>query len=108
MATVGGIDQLPTVSYWSSSPAMANKANYPYFGRTFPSDTTRAPRVIETMNLFNLTNFAIVQTDDAWANAMVKLLRESAEAVGSGVSLVNSYSFDFGVASSVRAAVRRA
>ena len=86
---------------------MANKDNYPYFGRTFPSDTTLAPRVIETLNLFNLTNFAIVNTDDAWANAMVRLLREAAEATGSGVVLNNAYSFDFGVASSVRTAIRR-
>ena len=55
VATVGGLDSLPMLSQWASAPELADKTSYPYFGRTWPSDDTRAPRVIEALRLFNFT-----------------------------------------------------
>ena len=55
VATVGGLDLLPIISHWASAPSLADKDSYPYFGRTFPSDDTRAPRMLEALRLFNFT-----------------------------------------------------
>lgn len=45
VANLGGIDQYPIISYWSSSPLLSDKARFPYFGRTFRSDAVLAPGV---------------------------------------------------------------
>ena len=63
VATVGGLDALPSMSYWSSSPTLANKEAYPYFARTFPSDDLRAPLILETLVYFNFTNFAVIHVN---------------------------------------------
>ena len=97
VALLAGLDDMPNLAYWSSSPTLSDKTTYPYFGRPYPSDKTRAPKVIETLRLFNLTNFAIVYTDDAWANAFVKLVRDEAERPGNAtsVNVINSFSLDY-------------
>ena len=68
---------------------------------------TRAPKLVETLRLFNLTNFAIIHTEDVWANTFVKLVYTEAEKRGSGVSVFNSFAFDYGDAVSAKDAVRR-
>eukprot|EP00966_Prymnesium_polylepis_P119322 2757579-Prymnesium_polylepis.2 len=138
VATVGGLDMLPSLSYWSSSPTLADKEAYPFFARTFPSDDMRAPLILEALTHFNFTNFAVIhvsirlphpqdrlksaphtlsshgprshpwQTDEEWGNALVSLLVKLTGEAGSSTRLVSSFSFDFNDDTSVRAAVRRA
>ena len=105
---VGGLDQIVNMGYWTSSPTLTDSVTFPYLAtRSYHSDTVRASKLIETFNLFNLTNFGIINTDDAWANAFVSLIRLAAEEPGSGVNVINSFNFAYGNAEAVRTAVRR-
>eukprot|EP00966_Prymnesium_polylepis_P242851 5616302-Prymnesium_polylepis.1 len=106
VATLGGLDELVNLGFWTSSPTLADKAAYPYFGRSYPSDALRAPIFVQTLCLFNFSNFGIIHTDDAWANAFVKLVRAETDKPGSGVSVFSSFDFVYGSATSARSAVR--
>ena len=47
IALLGGIDQVISMSYWSTSPRLDDKLIYPYFHRTIPSDTKSAIAVVD-------------------------------------------------------------
>ncbi|KAL1499044.1 hypothetical protein AB1Y20_013560 [Prymnesium parvum] len=105
---LGALDKLVNIGYWTSSPTLSNATTFPYLARTYHSDTVRAVRMVEALRLFGFVRFAVVNTDDAWANAMLQLIRAEAERPSSGVVLAASFSFDYNSAPSVRLAVRRA
>jgi len=104
---LGGLDKFVTMGFWTSSPTVSDATTFPYLARVYHADTIRAVRMIDALRLFNFSSFGIINTDDAWANALVGLIRTEAEKPNSGVSVVNSFSFDYGVEKSVRTAVDR-
>ena len=42
VAMLAGIDKIPQVSYWSTSPVLEDRSSYPYFYRSIPSDSATA------------------------------------------------------------------
>ena len=79
VAVAGGIQEVPTVSYWSSSPTLSDQSSYPYFARTYPCDTTTIRGL--TQILFSETfsewyNFGVVYVQDVWGSNYNRLIRD--------------------------------
>ncbi|KAL1507932.1 hypothetical protein AB1Y20_007536 [Prymnesium parvum] len=104
---LGGIDKLVNIGTWTSSPVLSDDVTFPYLARTYYSDSIRAQRVVETLEYFNWTRFAIVHVDDTWANAIVGMVRQQCELPERSPIVMNTFSFDYGVETSVRLAVQR-
>ena len=62
VAQLGAVDRMPQLSYWSSSPRLSDKAVYPYFGRTYPSDALAGIAMVSTIIHFGWKNFAVINT----------------------------------------------
>ena len=71
VAQLGAVDRMPQLSYWSSSPQLADKTVYPYFGRTFPSDTLAGVAMVNMIISFGWRNFAAINTVDAYASGVI-------------------------------------
>ncbi|KAL1498962.1 hypothetical protein AB1Y20_013482 [Prymnesium parvum] len=110
---LGGYDGLVNIGTWTSSPVLSDATTFPYLARVYHSDTVRAARVVETLQYFNWTRFAIIHVDDAWANQIVKLVRglvrnaEGNGGVDSRPIVMNTFSFEYDNEESVRLAVQR-
>lgn len=46
-AIVGGIDHIPQMSYWATSPALDDKDYYTYYMRTIPADSALAQALMD-------------------------------------------------------------
>ncbi|KAL3909372.1 MAG: hypothetical protein SGPRY_009452, partial [Prymnesium sp.] len=95
--------QLGKCSYASSSVSLSNKALYPYFGRTYPSDAIAAVAVIRVISSFGWKQFAVLHSNDAYANSFAERLRTAAPA--SGVNVLSTVSYEFVVPSTYGPAV---
>ncbi|KAL1498902.1 hypothetical protein AB1Y20_013424 [Prymnesium parvum] len=110
---LGALDKLVSIGTWTSSPILSDTATFPYLARVFHSDTIRAARMVETIEYFNWTRFAIVHVDDAWANQIVKEVRTLVRDPDSGALssdkpiVMNTFSFYYNHEESVRLAVQR-
>ncbi|KAL1498923.1 hypothetical protein AB1Y20_013444 [Prymnesium parvum] len=113
VAYLGRFDKMVTIGTWTSSPILSNAETFPYLARVYHSDTIRATRIVEVIEYFNWTRFAIIHVDDAWANQIVKLVRglvRNAEGKGGADSrpiVMNTFSFEYDNEESVRLAVQR-
>ena len=115
VAQLGAVDHMPQLSYWSSSPQLANKAVYPYFGRTYPSDALAGVAMVNSIISYGWRNFAAINTVDAYASAYIVVIRQtilglpqcSQTALNCTTpNLVATATHNFGDAEGVRAAVR--
>ena len=72
MALMASAEQVPMLSYWAASPTLSP---YPYFTRTFPSDSTAGRLLVHL--LYNGSVFAdwnhvaVVYQDDEWGQGYV-------------------------------------
>ncbi|GMI24517.1 hypothetical protein TeGR_g290 [Tetraparma gracilis] len=75
MATLGGIDGVPQMSYWSTSDAMEDKSVYTNFGRTIPPDSATTKAAAELMSKLGYTYIGVSYVDDPygafWKDAFV-------------------------------------
>ena len=81
MATLAGIDEVPMVSYWSTSDAFdSEKSTYPYFARTIPADSAVAKAAAELFHSFGHKYVGIAFVQDAYGesykDAFVKFSNE--------------------------------
>ena len=59
-----GAFHLPILSYFSSSDALSNERNFPYFLRVIPPDKFQVQAIIAMLKHFYWTSVAFVYTDD--------------------------------------------
>jgi ABC-type branched-subunit amino acid transport system substrate-binding protein len=70
MSILGGIDEIPAVSYWSTSDQFDSMhSNFPYFSRTIPADSAVAKAAAEFFNKWGHKNVGIAYLDDAYGSA---------------------------------------
>jgi hypothetical protein len=50
LAQLGAVDEMPMMSYWSSSPSLSDKSIYSHFARTFPSDNEAGTRMCAALS----------------------------------------------------------
>ena len=72
-------DNIPQISYSSTSPALSNKAIYSTFFRTIPSDVYQAEAIADILEYFNWTYVSIVVSEDEYGRnglyALGKMLK---------------------------------
>lgn len=75
------IDNIPQISYSSTSPALSNKDIYTTFFRTIPSDVYQAEAIADILQHFNWTYVSIVVSEDEYGRnglyALGKMLKFS-------------------------------
>ena len=54
------------VSYWSSAPSLSNKAVYPYFGRTYPSDAFAGEVMVQMLTAYKWKNVGVLHVADVF------------------------------------------
>mmetsp|Transcript_82729 Transcript_82729/g.233828 ORF Transcript_82729/g.233828 Transcript_82729/m.233828 type:complete len:916 (-) Transcript_82729:46-2793(-) len=86
VATLAGIDKIPQVSYWSTSPSLEDKSAYPYFSRTIPSDSDMSYAVAQLMHNFDYDFMGIVHLSDAYGQAYAEALVTEAAVLGVSVT----------------------
>ena len=70
MNIVGGIDEVPSVSYWASSDQFDSlHSNYPYFSRVIPADSAVAKAAAQLFHSYGHKNVGIAYLDDAYGEA---------------------------------------
>ena len=70
MNIVGGIDEVPSVSYWATSDQFDSlHSNYPYFSRVIPADSAVAKAAAQLFNSYGHKNVGIAYLDDAYGEA---------------------------------------
>eukprot|EP00961_Rhodomonas_salina_P282301 3814437-Rhodomonas_salina.1 len=67
LALTASIDRTPVVSWFSSSPALSAKDEYPTLSRVVPSDWAYAAEVMRSIASFGWRNLGIIYIDDKWA-----------------------------------------
>ena len=105
LAMLSGIDQVPMCSFWASSPSLSSKENFPYFGRTYPSDTTATRALPQMISALGWKSIAVIHTDDDYANQYTEGLRDNAPRFG--VDVIGAWKFEPGDRGSISGAVKK-
>ena len=79
VSTLLSTDNIPQISYSSTSPTLSNKDIYRTFFRTIPSDVYQAKAIADILEHFNWTYISIVASDDEYGrnglHALGKILK---------------------------------
>ena len=69
LAMLGGIDEVPQISYWSTSVDLDDQSDFPYFMRTIPDDGKVAIGVADFMAANSMKTVAVIYVNDAYGGA---------------------------------------
>ena len=70
------VDNIPQISYSSTSPSLSEKNKYRSFLRTIPSDVHQAKAIADILEYFNWTYVSIVVSDDEYGRNGLIALRD--------------------------------
>ncbi|EDO42746.1 predicted protein, partial [Nematostella vectensis] len=76
IANVLSVNDIPQISYSSTSVLLSNKDVYPSFLRTIPSDTYQAKAIADLLAAFQWAYVSVVASDDAYGRAGMDALKE--------------------------------
>ena len=77
VASMAKLDKVPQCSYWSSSPLLSNKLDFPYFSRTFPPDTIASRLLTRLIRSLGWKAFAVVfELNDPYSKELAVHLQE--------------------------------
>lgn len=63
---VANIYKKPLISFAATSVTLSNKTEHPYFMRTIPPDSKQAEVITDLLYMFDLNNFGILFTQEAY------------------------------------------
>ena len=86
MAVVNTAQQVPQISYSSTSSTLNNRDMYPLFGRTIPSTDGDARALIEYYQNLGVTHLGVLYVSDDYGTAYRLSLEKAASAYGIQVS----------------------
>ena len=104
VSLLAGIDEVPMVSYWSTSPSLSDRDAFPYFFRTIPDDSKIALAVAEFFR--DITKHKIVSVlyvADAYGQAYQEAFLSAAASME---IIVRTHSFTFGDETSIKNAIQ--
>ena len=100
---LGAVDGMPLVSYWSSSPSLAEQKNFPTFQRTYISDADAAGSMMAMVRHFGWLHFSLLYVADVYASGYAEAI--NTRATECNMSVDNVAVFEYNKRESV---VRRA
>ena len=74
VSTLLSVDQIPEISYSSTSTSLSNKELYPSFLMTIPSDSFQALFIADVLHYFNWTYINVLASDDPYGRLGVDYL----------------------------------
>ncbi|XP_028391361.1 metabotropic glutamate receptor 3-like [Dendronephthya gigantea] len=90
VSPVFSTDNIPQISYSSTSPTLSDKGTYRTFFRTIPSDLYQAQAIADILEHFNWTYVSIVVSDDEYGRngliALGKILKEKKFCIAEAAS----------------------
>ena len=90
IANLGRLFRVPQVSYLSTTAALCNREEFPYFFRTVPSDTHQAMAIVELLKTFDWTYASIVHSDSDYGNLGYQALKKlTGQEKGTNVCLAD-------------------
>ena len=104
LALLGGIDQVPVCSYWASSPSLSSRVDFPYFGRTYPSDKEATKALPEMINALGWKSVAVIHTNNDYSIQYAEGLHGNAPVFG--VNVIATWEFQSGNQHSISVAVK--
>jgi len=63
-------NQIPQISYSSTTPSLSNKTAYPYFLRVVPSDILQIRGIVELVNYFGWDYISIIRSANIYSQAV--------------------------------------
>lgn len=107
VSTVLSADNIPQISYSSTSPSLSDKTKYRNFMRTIPSDVYQAEAIADILVKFNWTFVSIVVSEEEYGRngliALRKTLKEKNVCVAVEASFsTNSYEIEKDVNAIIR------
>eukprot|EP00966_Prymnesium_polylepis_P313292 7239093-Prymnesium_polylepis.1 len=105
VSLLGAVDKMPQISYWSSSPTLADKNIYTHFARTYPSDAESGKFLMQSISHFGWKQLAVIYVQDVYAQGLVNEMKawHTTNPGGARVELAVAHTYD--VVSSVQSAV---
>jgi len=64
MGIIAGVQEIPMMGYWATSPSLSDKNVFPTFARSFPADDSIAVAQAEFFKLQNYTAIGLIFTND--------------------------------------------
>ena len=103
VALLTGALDTPQVSYWSTTPRLNNKADYPTFARVIPDDGAVAMVLAELMSKnYKYTHASMIYVNDAYGAAYQEVTFTACQSLG---ITLKSFPFDYGDQNSIKVAL---
>ena len=103
IAMLAGGEEIPQVSYWSTSPTLEDRSSYPYFLRSIPSDSATAYAAATYFDSLGYTYVGCVYLNDEYGQGYAESFMS--HSAGFGVS-VTAKSFSEGDSASIDIALQ--
>jgi branched-chain amino acid transport system substrate-binding protein len=94
MAAELGPQNIPQISYASSSPSLSDRSLYPYFMRVAASDADQGKAVADLVQAFGWTRGAAIHTSDSYGTGLVTVFTEI--FINRGGTMITDQQFDPG------------
>ena len=72
-----GVDNIPQISYSSTSPSLSNKLYFPSFLRTIPSDLMQAEVMADLVAYYNWTYVSTIATDEDYGRFGIQAFKKA-------------------------------
>lgn len=102
VALIAGIEKIPQISYWATSPTLEDRQKYPYFLRTISSDSESTVSAAQLFHFLGYRSVALLYVDDEYGKGYAPAFDSA--AAGLGISATPA-KFDFHDHDSIDAAL---
>ena len=75
-----GVNSIPQISYSSTSPSLSDKASFPSFLRTIPTDYLQAQVMADLVAFFNWSYVSTVATDEDYGRLGIEAFKQATKA----------------------------
>ena len=82
-----GVEDIPQISYSSTSPSLSDKTKFPSFLRTIPPDYVQAQVMVDLVSFFNWSYVSAVATDEDYGRLGIAAFKQQAKARGVCISV---------------------